>query len=482
MNGCPTASIPKSIPEQSIQLLPKATFPIERLLCPALRQHPHGQAVARILAAALSAVEPASAVHRHLSRTGNDIQIGENTLHLDQIRQIRLVGFGKASLPMGHAAAEILGSRLHSGVLITKQGQASLFNKKLGSRFSILESAHPIPDQTSLSASHNVIASLKGLTSEDLVICLISGGGSALLTAPQEGISLDDLQTLTSLLLACGASIFEINILRKHLEQLKGGGLARLVAPAQLAALVLSDVIGDPLDVIASGPAVPDPSTFTDALKILESYRLLDKTPPSILNRLHLGVQGKLPETPKPGEAIFTQTSTLIIGSNRLAAQAAVAQARLEGMESALVTTYLQGEASQAGRFIAALGKELAFGDGIVKPPCCLVFGGETTVTLHGEGLGGRNQELALGALTDLAGLEDIMLVTLATDGGDGPTDAAGAVVSTAIMKAAQQLHLDPLDFLSRNDSYHFFQPLGALLQSGPTQTNVNDLAFFFAF
>jgi glycerate 2-kinase len=282
------------------------------------------------------------------------------------------------------------------------------------------------------------------------------------------------------LLLACGASINEINSLRKHLDNLKGGGLARLVAPAKLVTLVLSDVVNDPLDVIASGPTVPDPSTYRDALGVLERYGIATKVPNRIIDFLRAGMQGKHPDTPKPGDALFDCVYNVVVGSNRLAAEAAARQAQLEGFHPMLLTTSLQGEASQVGRILSAIAKEVIISGNPVQRPACLLAGGETTVTVHGNGTGGRNQELALGAVEDLAGLHEVAIVTLATDGGDGPTDAAGAVVSGETLKRAQSIGLSPADFLARNDAYHFFAKLGDLLQPGPTQTNVNDLALVF--
>jgi hydroxypyruvate reductase len=317
----------------------------------------------------------------------------------------------------------------------------------------------------------------------DLVIVVISGGGSALLTAPAEGLALADLQALTNALLACGANIQEINTLRKHLDGIKGGGLARAAFPADVLTLILSDVIGDPLDVIASGPTVPDPTTFADALGVLERYRLVEQIPQTVLHHLRQGAGGLSPETPKPGEPLFDHVQNVIVGSNRQAALAAVAQARLEGMNSLLLTSYLQGEASQAGRFAAALARQIAGQGEPLSRPACLVLGGETTVTLsNSTGLGGRNQELALGSVLDLAGLPGVVIVTLATDGGDGPTDAAGAVVTGETLGRALALGLAPHQFLAQHDAYHFFEPLGDLLRPGPTLTNVNDLVFVFAF
>jgi len=289
------------------------------------------------------------------------------------------------------------------------------------------------------------------------------------------------MQALTRELLACGASINEINTLRKHLDQVKGGGLARMAQPAALATLVLSDVVGDPLDVIASGPTVPDPTTFADAYAILERYGIVERIPPPIVAHLCRGIAGAVAETPKAGDALFERVQNLIIGSNRQAAEGALEAAQAEGFNAMLLTTYLQGEAREVGRVLAALAREIAATGRPVSRPACVVAGGETTVTLRGDGMGGRNQELALATAADLAGLRDVLLVTLATDGGDGPTDAAGAVVTGATLDQARGLGLDPAAQLARNDAYPFFAALGDLLRPGPTQTNVNDLTFVFA-
>jgi hydroxypyruvate reductase len=323
---------------------------------------------------------------------------------------------------------------------------------------------------------------LADVNEDDLVICLISGGGSALLVSPVPGISLSELQVLTKVLLAGGASIDEINTLRKHLEQLKGGGLARLACPASLITLILSDVVGDPLDVIASGPTVPDPTTFADAWNILERYNLVDRIPSPLVHHLQNGCRGKLPDTPKPGDPLFNKIQNVIIGNNRQAAVAAIHQAEVEGLNCMLLTTYLQGEARQAGRFLAAIARQVVESGAPIPRPACIVAGGETTVTLIGDGLGGRNQELALAAVSDLAGQDQIALIALATDGGDGPTDAAGAIVTGRTLERARAIGLEPAHFLANNDAYHFFDPLGDLIRTGPTQTNVTDLAFLFAF
>jgi glycerate 2-kinase len=459
-----------------------------------LRAMPGGAAVTRILAAAVAAVEPGAAVRRCLSRSGDQLQAGQHSYDLSQYDRVFLVGAGKAGLPMAHAAAELLDDRLNGGVVVVKEGyagglqiadcrlqiagslQSAIYNLQL------VEAGHPIPDERGLAGARRMRATLAGLTERDLVIVLISGGGSALLTLPVAGVDLADLQTLTAQLLRCGASINEINRLRKHLDQVKGGGLARMIAPASMVTLILSDVVGDPLDVIASGPTVPDASSFADAYAVLERYEIVAATPLPILDHLRRGLAGAVAETPKPGDPCFAHATAIIVGNNAQAAQAAITAARGEGFNTLLLTTYLQGEAREVGRVLASVGRELALRGQPLPRPACIVVGGETTVTLRGAGLGGRNQELALAAAADLTELADIALITLATDGGDGPTDAAGAVVTGATLDLARRAGLDAAAHLARNDAYPFFATLGDLLRPGPTNTNVNDLALICAF
>ncbi len=380
---------------------------------------------------------------------------------------------------MAGAVAKIFSNRLSGGIVIVKEGHAADQTLE-GTELELMEASHPVPDERGVKGTENILALLEEAREDDLVICLISGGGSALLTAPVAGISLSDLQDLTKALLACGATINEMNALRKHLDRVKGGGLARAASPAHVFSLILSDVVGNPLDVIASGPTVPDTTTFQDAYAILEHYDLLEKISPDITEHIRKGVRGKANETPKPGDPIFERVQNFIIGSNLTSVEAAISQAQNEGFNTLLLTTYLQGEARQAGRVLAAIARQIAVTGQPIPRPACIVAGGETTVTLRGDGLGGRNQELALGAVEELAGLKNAALVTLATDGDDGPTDAAGAVVTGDTLKYAERAGLYPNDFLERNDSYHFFEPLGDLLKPGPTQTNVNDLVFIF--
>ena len=445
-----------------------------------------GEKVRRILAAAVEAVEPAGAVRRHVQRDGDRLSIGGRDYDLGKIQRVLVVGAGKAGAPMAEAVAEILGDRLTSGIVLVKEGHIGSGSPAKFSQswqgLRILEAGHPVPDQRGVEGANQIIELLKKAQEDDLVISLISGGGSALMTCPEEPVSLEDLRAVTGALLTSGANINEINALRKHLEGLKGGKLARLAAPAHTATLILSDVVGDPLDVIASGPTVPDNSTFEDAFRVLERYGLMVKAPEAVLARLQKGMRGEVAENPRPDDLLFQKVHNAIIASNMLAARAAVEQARREGFHAMLLTTYLQGEARQAGRVLAAITRQIVASGQPLERPACVVIGGETTVTLQGDGLGGRNQEMALAAVRDMAGLPQAAMICLATDGGDGPTAAAGAVVTGDTLARASQLGLAPAGFLERNDAFHFFEPLGDLLKTGPTRTNVNDLAFIFAF
>ncbi len=443
-----------------------------------LRRSPYRETITRVLAAALQAVDPADAVATNLQRTTSHIVIGEKSYPLAKINDIYLIAFGKASLPMSRAAAEILGDRLRNGIVIIKASRTvSSINEY---PLTILSASHPIPDEGGIAGAQHIIKLLHATTPQDLILFLISGGGSALLTSPADGIALDDLTILNRELLACGATIQEINTLRKHLSNVKGGQLAQQAYPAQYAALILSDVIGDPLDSIASGPTVPDPSTYADALAVIARYALDGKLPAAILHYLQKGSTGEIPETPKPGNPVFARSHNLIIGNNQSAARAALAQAQAEGLNALLLTTRLQGEAHQIGPFLAAIAQQIHTTGDPVARPACLVAGGETTVTLRGHGLGGRNQEMALSAVSQLAGLSNTFLIALASDGEDGPTDAAGAVISGETLFRATQFGLAPETFLARNDAYHFFELLGDLIKTGPTYTNVNDLCFVF--
>ncbi len=434
--------------------------------------------VARILQAALDAADPALAVQRAIQISQNKLQVTQQDFSLSG--RVRLVGAGKAACAMARGTLSVLGDRISDGILITKHVDES--NPGLPARIRVLPGGHPVPSKESIASTRELVDFLQDCQESDLILCLISGGGSALMTWPQEGISLEDIQNLTRLLLASGADIGEMNTLRKHLDRVKGGGIARFAAPAQVLTLILSDVIGSPLDVIASGPTVADTTTFEQALDILRKYNLEPRTPAPILRVLHRGAVGDLPETVKLGDPILKRVTNQIVANNPQAAQASIEQAQREGYHALLLTTYLAGEASQVGGVLSSLLQQIDASGQPLPRPACLVAGGETTVTLRGSGLGGRNQEEALGAAFGLKDLSEVALLTLGTDGEDGPTNAAGALVTGDTISRARALGLNALEFLQTNDSYHFFKALGDLLITGPTGTNVNDLVFLFAF
>jgi hydroxypyruvate reductase len=430
-----------------------------------------------VMSAALAAVDPQEAVRRHVQREGDLLWVAGQAYDLGRYRRVYIVGGGKASAAMAAALEDLLGDRLAGGVVNVKDGYTLPLQ-----RVRLREAGHPLPDERGLRGTREMLALVRQAGEDDLVIALISGGGSALMVAPVEGVTLADLQALTDLLLRSGATIGEMNAVRKHLSLVKGGQLARAAAPATVIALLVSDVVGSPLDVIASGPAAPDESTFGQAWAILERYDLLCRAPPAVVDHLRSGLQGELPETPKAGDPILARVQNLIVASNRLAAEAGLTRARDLGLQAMLLTTYLEGEAREVGRVLASVGREMSTHGQPLTPPACLVAGGETTVTVRGAGLGGRNQELTLGAAPGLSGLRGVLVAGLGTDGTDGPTDAAGAIADGNTLARAAAAGVDPHASLAANDSYRFFQALNDLLLTGPTNTNVNDLMFVFAF
>lgn len=452
----------------------------DRLLTRSLREHPRGAELAAIMAAALASVDPAQSVRRYLRREGRAVVVGERRYELGADGRVLVVGGGKAGAPMTEATHAVLGDAITAGLVVVKAGHLGASGTQLGP-IALCEASHPVPDPRGADAAEQMIDLLGDVREQDLVLVLLSGGASALMTLPAPGLSLADVQGLTNALLRCGASIGEINTLRKHCSRISGGRLALHAAPAQVAALIVSDVVGSPLEVIASGPTVPDPTTYGDAWGIVERYGIEPDVPPAIVAHLRRGVAGELAETPKADSEIWRRVQNQLIASNATAADAAVAAARERGFHSLVLTTYLEGEAREVGKVAAALAREVALHDLPIARPALIVAGGETTVTLRGDGLGGRNQELALGAVSALSGLHDTLVITLATDGGDGPTDAAGAVVSGETLARAQAQGLDPATSLQHNDAYHFFAALDDLLRPGPTLTNVNDLLFIAA-
>jgi hydroxypyruvate reductase len=322
---------------------------------------------------------------------------------------------------------------------------------------------------------------LKELNARDLLIVLISGGASALLPAPVEPITLSDKQQTTDLLLRAGADITELNTVRKHLSALKGGNLAALAYPATTISLVLSDVIGDRLDVIGSGPTVPDSSTFSDAFAVIQKYKLTRRIPKAVRRRLEAGAAGKAPETPKPGDPLFRNVHNVVIGSNRLSLEAAAGQAKALGYRTLILSSTMQGEAREVARVHAQILREVHLSGHPLRRPACILSGGETTVTVTGSGKGGRNQEFALAAAIDIAGLNDALVLSAGTDGTDGPTDAAGAIATGDTVKRAAALGLDARKHLCTNDAYPFFDALCDLIRTGPTGTNVMDIHLLLA-
>lgn len=458
--------------------------PPPSLLTQSLRENPAGEKASRILAAALSAVDPPRVIQESLIREGNRLFLQGEVIDLANYHRILLLSIGKAALSMSISIEDLIGDRLSEAYILTKHGN-QLLPARFQKRIHFFTGNHPIPDQEGLHATTEILSRLSSLNADDLVIVLISGGSSALFTYPADGISLSDLQKTNQILLACGADIREINTIRKHLSRVKGGQLAKILQPAHTLTLILSDVIGDPIDMIGSGPTAPDPSTYANALAVVDKYRLGRGLPEVVIHRLRQGLAGKLPETPKPDDPCFRNSSTLILASNRNALQAGAEQAQAEGFNTDTLSQPLEGEASATGRNLAKRLAEMALNGKPLNRPACLIAGGETTVTLthtKEHGLGGRNLETALSSLPMLHGLENIALITLATDGEDGVTDAAGAVVTGESYHRCQLLGLNPEDYLNRHDSYSLFKALDDLLLPGPTGTNVNDLCFLFAF
>jgi glycerate 2-kinase len=419
----------------------------------------------QIFGCAVEAANPQRGVLRHCE--------GIRSLYSEGgFSRLLVIGFGKASPAMALAMEECLGDIIDSGVVITKYGHASRGKLK---KIRLYEADHPIPDEDGVEATKRVMDMVSGADEKTLVVTLVSGGGSALLVAPFTPVTLAEKQMTTDLLLKAGADIGELNTVRKHLSRVKGGRLAEMIYPATSVSLILSDVIGDRLDIIASGPTAPDPTTFSDALSVLAKYGLVKKVPESVQELLVKGQTGMAPETTKPGNAVFAKVSNVIIGSNLLALEAAKEKAEDLGFRSEILSAEISGEAREAAAWLARKALEAKRS---LEPETsiCLVSGGETTVTVRGKGKGGRNMELALSFAVEIEGESGITFLSAGTDGTDGPTDAAGAVVDGNTAGAARLLGADPLHFLVENDSYNFFKTTGELLVTGPTGTNVMDV------
>ena len=381
------------------------------------------------------------------------------------------MGAGKASGAMAAAAEEALGERIAGGLVAVKDGHGAPTR-----HIRLVEAGHPVPDARGAAAAAEILDLVAAAGTDDVVLVLISGGGSALLPAPVAPITLEEKQALTRLLLRAGANINQLNAVRKHCSRLKGGQLARAAAPARVVSLLLSDVIGDPLDVIASGPTAPDDSTFAQALAILEELGVRTDVPASILDRLRRGAAGELAETPKAGDPLFARVENLVIGNNQLVVDAAAARARELGLTPHELGRAIEGEAREVARRLVALGRDIAAGRGPVRPPACIIAAGETTVTVRGDGLGGRAQEMALAASLQLEGLDNLVLLAAGTDGTDGPTPAAGGIADSGTAQRARRAGVDPATALANNDAYHALKAARDLVVTGPTNTNLLDL------
>lgn len=429
------------------------------------------QQAEKIFQAALRAVDPVEAILGHAKVEDEILLIGERRLALKDYERIFVVGAGKADAPMAQAVERLLGDRVAEGVIVVKDGHGLPLK-----HVRVHEASHPVPDERGIRGAEDILSVARGAGDRDLVICVLSGGGSALLVSPVESVSLQDKQEVTRLLLACGANIHEINTVRKHLSRVKGGGLARLAHPATVVSLILSDVIGDDLDVIASGPTVPDSSTYHQAVQVLKAYGIWEQVPKSARDYMEKGVNGKIEETPKPGDISFRNDSWELVGTNLQALRAARKEADSHGYKSLILSAMIEGETRDVAKMHAAIAKEVLSSGNPISTPACILSGGETTVTLQGEGRGGRNTEFALASAIALEGMEHVVVLSGGTDGTDGPTDAAGAIADGETVFRARAEGHDANDYLRRNDSYPFFQALGDLVMTGPTRTNVMDV------
>lgn len=424
-----------------------------------------------IFQAGLAAVAPGTAIKKFCKRRGDCLWVDDQEYDLNGFERVVVLGAGKAGASMARAIEDLVKDRIDDGLIVVKYGHSEPLEK-----VRTIEAGHPLPDENGYSGAQ-ALYELAGTADENtLILCLVSGGGSALIPYPVTGVGLEDKQKTTELLLGCGADIHEVNTIRKHLSQMKGGGLARIAFPATLVCLILSDVVGDNLDSIASGPCVADPTTFSDCKRIVQKYGLEEKIPLPVKEHLEKGVNGLVDETPKDVSALFDTVFTVIIGSNYEALAASKKRAEELGYNSLLLSSFIEGETMEAAAFHMALAKEIVVHNEPVAVPACLLSGGETTVTIKGQGKGGRNQEFVLSAALKMENMQNTVVFSAGTDGTDGPTDAAGAIADTTILARAETAGLSPQDYLRENDSYHFFETLGDLYKTGPTNTNVMDL------
>jgi glycerate 2-kinase len=435
----------------------------------------------KIYRAAIEAVNPETAIKSCLTLDKGILKLCTNdetikAFDLDRFNKIIVVGAGKATASMAKAIEEILGNRIHAGCICVKHGTRNI------TAIKTLEAAHPLPDETSITGAKRIKQLLESASKDDLIIALISGGGSALLSLPPQGVTLGEKQATTDLLIKSGAAIHEINTVRKHLSLVKGGNLARAAYPATVLNLMVSDVVGDRIDIIASGPFAPDDSTYSQALGVLEGYKLTRKIPPSALAHITAGVSKKTDETGKADETadaknkIFGKITHFVIASNIICLKAAKKEAKKLGYNTLILSSSIEGDAKQVANWHARIAMEVLSSSNPVPAPACIISGGETTVRVTGKGKGGRNMEFAMQAAPLIDGLKNVIVASIGTDGTDGPTNAAGAMADGFTMETAAKKGIDINDHMRTNDSYHFFKALGDLIVTGPTHTNVMDI------
>jgi glycerate 2-kinase len=421
---------------------------------------------------ALNAVDPKQLVKSKLLLKSSMLKVNGYSFDLRKIKSIYVIGGGKASGLMAEAIEQSLGKHITNGLVNIPQG-----SKHKTEIIKLQEASHPIPDEVGVEGTCRMLKIAEQAEKEDLVICLISGGGSSLMPLPRGGITINDKREITDALLKCGATINEINTVRKHISDFKGGWLAKKAYPATVLNLILSDVVGDPLDFIASGPTVPDSTTFSEAIKVLKKCGLWNRAPASVKKVLSDGEKGLIPETPKASDKAFKKVYNVIIGNNRFASQAVCEHLGSAGLNTLLLTATLEGEARHIGVMLASIAREVTISGNPVPKPAGIIAGGETTVTVTGKGLGGRNQEIALAAASKIGGIDGVVVASLSTDGVDGPTDAAGAIADGKTIPRAAEMNLNSEKFLAENNSYNFFSELNDLIFTGPTGTNVNDVS-----
>ena len=427
--------------------------------------------VLKSLIDALNAVDPREIIRARVVREGHTLKVDPYAFDLKKFKHIYVIGGGKASGSMAEALEQVLNGHITNGLVNVLHGT------KNKTRIVKLQGAsHPVPDEAGVEGTRKMLHMAEKAEEDDLIICLISGGGSSLMPLPRGNVKLADKKMITDALLKSGATINEFNTVRKHISDFKGGWLAKKAYPATILNLILSDVMGDPLDFIASGPTVPDSTTFREAVQVLKKYSLWANAPSTIKKVLSDGEKGLITETPKAGDEAFEKVCNVVVGNNRLASQAVCDFLKSAGLNTVLLTSTLEGEAKQVGTVLASIAREVTGSGNPARKPCGIVAGGETTVVVTGKGKGGRNQEIALASALKLQGLKGVVLASLTTDGVDGPTDAAGAIVDSTTLERAEKLGLIPEKFLAENDSYHFFAKLGDLIFTGPTGTNVNDI------